>query len=89
MTDQEARKLYGELKALGVKIDNLTELFNHAAHGDGFSRCAAHRGRIRQVEKSVELCHARVSGVKRWLIAGVVSAASLLANFVWNMLTAR
>ncbi len=81
----EESVLYAEIRQLGVKIDHLAELFNHAAHGDGFPRCAAHEGRIGRVEADVELCHSRVGGVKRWLVAALVSVASLLANIVWNM----
>ena len=86
MTDDEATVLYAELKQLGVKIDNLTELFNRAAYGEGFARCAAQNNRLRHVEEGVELCHERISGVKKWLIAGLVSLVSLLANLAWNMI---
>lgn len=86
MSDDEVRRLYAELKQLGVKIDNLTELFNRAAYGDGFTRCATQNNRLGHVEEGVELCHARISGVKKWLIAGLVSVVSLLANFVWNII---
>lgn len=86
MSDDEVRRLYAELKQLGVKIDNLTELFNRAAYGDGFTRCATQNSRLSHVEEGVELCHARISGVKKWLIAGLVSVVSLLANFVWNII---
>ncbi len=85
MPENEVRLLYAELKQLGVKIDNLAELFNHAAHGDGFPRCARHESRLRHAEEGVELCHRRVGGVKKWLVAGLVSIVSLLANIVWNM----
>lgn len=81
----EENVLYAELKQLGVKIDHLTELFNHAAHGDGFTRCAAHEGRIGRVEADVALCHRRIGGVKRWLAAALVSVVSVLANIVWNL----
>lgn len=86
MSDDEAGRLYAELKQLGVKIDNLTELFNHAAYGDGFTRCATQMSRIDHLESGVALCHCRISGVKKWLIAGLVSVVSLLANFAWNMI---
>lgn len=85
MSDEESRRLYAELKQLGVKIDNLTELFNRAAYGDGFTRCATNDKRLGHVEEGVQLCHARISGVKKWLVAGLVSLVSLLANFVWNI----
>lgn len=85
MSDDEMRRLYAELKQLGVKIDNLTDLFNHAAHGDGFTRCAGHDSRLRHMEADLSLCHNRISGVKKWLIAGLVSVVSMLANIVWNM----
>jgi hypothetical protein len=77
--------LYAELKQLGVKIDHLTELFNHAAHGDGFPRCAGHGSRLRRVEADVELCHRRIGGVNKWLVAGLISIVSMLANVVWNL----
>lgn len=85
MTNEESRRLYAELKQLGVKIDNLTELFNRAAYGDGFTRCATNDRRLSHVEEGVRLCHGRVSAVKKWLVAGLVSVVSLLANFVWNI----
>ena len=88
MPEDEVHRLYAELKQLGVKIDNLTDLFNHAAHGDGFTRCAGHEGRLRHVEAGVALCHDRIGGVKKWLIAGLVSVVSMLANVVWNMVQA-
>ncbi len=85
MSEDEVHRLYAELKQLGVKIDNLAELFNHAAHGDGFPRCAVHESRLRHVEAGMERCHARVSGVKKWLVAGLVSIAGMLANAAWSM----
>ncbi len=85
MSGDECARLYAGLKELGVKIDNLTELFNHAAHGDGFTRCATHASRLAHAEEGIALCHARISGVKKWLVAGLVSLVSLLANFVWNV----
>ncbi len=86
MPDTDAHRLYAEIKELGVKIDNLTDLFNHAAHGDGFPRCASHERRILHMEKNVELCHERIGSVKKWLVAGLVSVMSMLANFVWNVI---
>ena len=86
MGDNDANRFYAELKELGVKIDHLTDLFNHAAHGDGFPRCAANENRLRHVESGLDLCHSRISGVKKWLVAGLVSLVSLLANFLWNLL---
>lgn len=86
MSEIEVSRLYAELKELGVKIDNLTDLFNRAAYGDGFTRCAAQANRIQHMEEQVGLCHTRISGVKKWLVAGLVSIVSLLANVVWNIL---
>lgn len=86
MGENETNRLYAELKELGVKIDNLTQLFNHAAHGDGFTRCASHASRLQHMEDGIQLCHARISGVKKWLIAGLVSLVSLMANFLWNVI---
>ena len=88
MSENDSGRLYAELKELGVKIDNLSELFNRAAYGDGFTRCAKHDNRLHHVEENVELCHQRISGVKKWLIAGLVSLISMLASFVWNVLQA-
>lgn len=84
MNDDDAARLYAGMKELGVKIDHLTELFRDASHGDGFTRCAAQANRLDHVEDSVALCHARVSGVKKWLVAGLASLVGVLANFVWN-----
>lgn len=86
MSENDTARLYGELKAVNSKIDNLTELFNRAAYGEGFNRCARHSARLKQMEGNLELAHGRISGVKKWLIAGLVSLVSLLANFTWNML---
>lgn len=88
MSGDDAGALHAGLKELGVKIDNLTELFNRAAYGDGFTRCAGHGERLKHVEESVGLCHARIGGVKKWLAAGLVSVAGMLANFVWKILQA-
>ncbi len=85
MDEVEIGRIYAELKQLGVKIDNLTELFNHAAYDVGFTRCATQAARLEHVEEGVGLCHARITSVKKWLIAGLVSIISLLANFVWNV----
>lgn len=86
MSDDEARALHGQLGELGVKIDLLTELFNRAAHEDGFARCAGHHERLKHVEEDMELCHSRISGLNKWLVAGLVSVVSMLANFVWKVL---
>lgn len=86
MGNDDSHRLHAELKELGVKIDNLTGLFNRAAYGDGFTRCANHGNRLQHLEEDVELCHQRISGVKKWLIAGLVSLISMLANFVWSVL---
>ena len=84
MNDSDIAVLHGELKQLNTKLDHLTELFNRAAHGDGFIRCARQDSRLGHVETSLELCHARVSGMKRWLWAGVVAMATALINYVWE-----
>lgn len=88
MSDGDVNTLYAEMKELGVKIDNLADLFNRAAYGEGFARCAAQNNRLLHMENDVKLCHARIGGVKKWLIAGLVSVVSLLANFVWNVIQA-
>ncbi len=85
MSESECGRLCAELRELGVKIDNLTELFNRAAYGDGFTRCAAQASRLAHVEEGVALCHTRIGGVKKWLVAGLVSLVSVLANFLWNV----
>ncbi len=86
MSDDDSRTLYAEIKQLGVKIDNLSESFTRAAYGAGFPRCAAQNNRIGHVEENLVLCHERIGTVKKWLIAGLVSVISMLANFVWNVL---
>lgn len=88
MNEDDFTRLYAELKQLGVKIDNLTKLFDRAAYGDGFARCAAQNNRLRHAEEGVTLCQERISGLKKWLVAGLVSVVSLLANFVWNVIQA-
>ncbi len=62
MSESEIAKLYGELRAVNAKIDNLTTLFNQAAHGDGFVRCGKHSARLKQMEDKVELAHTRITG---------------------------
>lgn len=86
MSDDESARLYAELKQLGVKIDTLTELFNRASYGEGFPRCAAQNNRLDHVEESARLCHARIGGLNKWLVAGLVSVVSLLANFLWTVI---
>ncbi len=88
MSENEIAKLYGELKAVNAKIDNITTLFNQAAHGDGFVRCGKHSSRLQQMEDKVELAHARVSGVKKLLLTGLIAVASMAANYAWSMLQA-
>ena len=85
MSESDIAKLYGELKEIRAEIKNLSEAFNRAAYGDGFPRCTRNTNRIDHLEESVDLCHSRISGVKKWLVAGLVSVASMLANFAWNM----
>ncbi len=85
MKEDDSRDLYAEIKQLGVKIDHLSESFNRAAYGDGFPRCAAQNSRLGHVEENLVLCHERIGTVKKWLIAGLAAAISLLANFVWNL----
>lgn len=86
MSESEVSKLYGELREVNAKIDNLTTLFNQAAHGDGFVRCGRHSARLKQLESNVELAHSRITGVKKWLIAGLISIASMAVNYAWAML---
>ena len=86
MSESEIGKLYGELRAVNAKIDNLTELFNRAAYGEGFVRCARHSNRIKHTEDNVELCHGRISGVKKWLVGVVGAILAALAGVVWNLI---
>lgn len=86
MEENDTGKLYAQMKELSVKIDHLTELFNRAAYGEGFARCANHANRLRHAEEGIGLCHARIGGVKKWLAAALVSLVSMLANILWNML---
>jgi hypothetical protein len=69
MSETEVKTLVGivsRLERLEAKIDNLTELYNKTSNGDGFPRCAKHATRLDHAEESLELCHARISGVKKW-----------------------
>ena len=86
MSESEIGKLYGELKTVNAKIDHLTELFNRAAYGEGFVRCAKHSNRLKRAEDDVELCHSRISGVKKWLIGGIVALLSALTGVAWNLI---
>ena len=88
MSESDVSRLYGELQKVNTRLDNLTELFNHAAHGDGFTRCARHSGRLAAVEEKADLSHVRISGVKKWLLWVLVACASAMANYVWNVVQA-
>ena len=85
MSENEVAKLYGELKEVNAKIDNLTELFNRASYGDGFTRCATEKQRVDHLEDGLELCNANISVLKKWMLAGLISILSVLANFAWDM----
>ncbi len=85
MSESDIAKLYGELKAVNIKIDTLTDLFNQAAHGDGFTRCGKHSARIKQTEDKVELAHARISGVKKWVLGGLMGIASMAVKYAWSI----
>ncbi len=85
MSESEIGKLYGELKAVNAKIDHLTELFNRAAYGEGFVRCARHSNRLKHAEADIELCHGRVSGVKKWLVGAMGAVLAALAGVVWSL----
>lgn len=89
MDEPDMRRLYGELKELGAKLDNLTDLFNRAAYGDGFPRCARQDSRIANLADSVERCHDRVSGMKKWLWAGLVALAATSLNYVWERIKSQ
>ncbi len=86
MSESEVAKLFGEVKELRAEIRSLTEAFNRAAYGEGFNRCSRNSNRIKHIEGGVELCHDRISGVKKWMIAGLVAAASALAGFAWDII---
>lgn len=86
MSESEVSKLYGELREVNAKIDNLTNLFNRAAHGEGFNRCSKHSVRIKNVEASVELSHQRISGVKRWMVGALITIATMAANYAWSII---
>lgn len=86
MSDSDVRLLFTELRALTAKVDNLTDAFNHAAHGEGFHRCARHSERLKVVETSVELSHARISGVKKWMVSALIAMATMLVNYAWSVI---
>lgn len=86
MSESEIAKLYGELQTLNAKLDHLAEAFNRFAYADGGPRCARHSNRIKHVEESAELCHTRISGVKKWIVAALVAAAGMLINFAWDII---
>ena len=86
MSGDEIGVIYGKLETLNAKLDHLTDLFNRAAHGEGFVRCARHSARLKHAEESIALGHVRISGVKKWLLAALVGAAGVLANFAWDII---
>ncbi len=88
MGEHDISSLYGELKAINAKIDNLTELYNRAAYGEGFARCARQADRLEHIESGLDLAHARISGVKKWLLAVMIAVLSALASFAWDMVSA-
>lgn len=88
MSDSEIAVLYGELKEIRAEIRALRDEVARA-YADGYPRCTRNTARIEHVEESFELCHGRISGIKRWMIAVLVAGASWAANTAWNMLLAK
>ncbi len=87
MSDTEVKTLLGQLQTLTAKVDHIAELVNRIAYSsDGSPRCAGRGARIDHLERDVELCHARISGVKKWLIGVLVAAAGTLANYAWAII---
>lgn len=86
MSENDIHALHVRMTSIDGKIDHLTEMFNRAAHGEGFHRCARHSGRLKRIEEGVELCHDRIGTVKKWLFSGLVGMASILANFAWDII---
>ena len=84
MSESDISKLFSELRALGIKVDNLASIVNQAAQGEGFTRCGKHSVRLKQVEGSVELSHFRISGVKKWVIGGLITVVTMVARWVFD-----
>ena len=84
MSESDISKLFSELRALGIKVDNLAAIVDQAAHGEGFTRCGKHSVRLKQVEGSVELSHSRISGVKKWVVGGLITVVTMVARWVFD-----
>lgn len=87
MSDTEVRTVIGQLQALTAKVDHISEVVNRIAYGEeGTPRCAGRLARINRMEQDIELCHTRISGVKKWMVAALAAAAGMLVNFAWDII---
>lgn len=86
MSSSEANVILAELKGVNVRLDNLEKKFDEAANGGGFRRCSNHSVRLKHVEDDVKLSHARISGIKKYVIGLLIGIASAAVKCAWSLL---
>lgn len=84
MSESDIAALREDNRRLEEKIDGLCDTVNKLALA--FTKSSSnHSQRLKHTEDGLELAHNRISGVKKWLIGGLVGIASTAAKFAWDM----
>lgn len=78
MSESEVGVLRADIRRLESKIDDLTKAYERSS--------AKHSQRLTHVEEDVKLAHNRISGVKKWVIGGLITIASMAVRYAWALI---
>ncbi|MCD7896008.1 MAG: hypothetical protein LUG50_04960 [Planctomycetaceae bacterium] len=56
------------------------------ALGETRERIAKNSQRLKTAESAVDLAHSRISGVKRWVVGGLITIASMAIKYAWSLI---
>lgn len=83
MSESDVAEITRSLERVEKKIDDVQKSL-----GGITERSAKHSVRIKQIEDNVSLAHTRISGVKRYLVSGLIAVASMAVSYAWNLVQA-
>lgn len=85
-------RLHGELKEFRAEVRAELRAVRDAlamAQTVGYPRCAQNNTRLEHAEADIELCHDRVSELKKWRLGALVAGAVWALEKVWGALQSK
>lgn len=88
MSDNSVSLIIHRLDQLEGKIDKANDAIGRVndAVGKLAEKSARDSQRIKHVEENIRLAHDRIGVVKKWVIGGLVTIASMAVKHAWSLL---